>query len=92
MAQGTDKDKLIGAAYGLKANNYNLAVKFYLGLWHRFNQSFIPYVGMDFKNISVGLNYSSSTSQNIYYQPKTIEISLIYRHKNLNQSLLCPRF
>jgi type IX secretion system PorP/SprF family membrane protein len=92
MVQGTTNDKLIGAAYGLKTDNYNLPVKLYLGLWHRFNQSFIPYVGMDFNNISVGLNYSMSTTQSIYYQPKTIELSLIYRHKNLNQSLLCPRF
>jgi type IX secretion system PorP/SprF family membrane protein len=92
MIQGTVNDKFMGAAYGLKPDNYNLPVKLYLGLWHRLNQSFIPYVGMDFNNISVGLNYSISTSQNIYYQPKTIELSLIYRHKNLNQSLLCPRF
>ncbi|PJJ79153.1 PorP/SprF family type IX secretion system membrane protein [Mucilaginibacter auburnensis] len=89
-------DKIFGVAYGISTaqpyfNSTEPRVKFYLGLWHRLGQSFIPYVGVDYNNYGVGLNYSFTSSQLSNYRPQTFEISFIYR-KRANKSSLCPRF
>ncbi len=96
MTQGGINDELIGAAYGMKTgddfNNLN-STKLYLGFWYRFNDSYIPYIGIDYNNFNVGINYSFSSSSISGYHPATFEVSLIFKHKsNSNQASLCPRF
>ena len=98
MNQKRVNDKLIGAAYSLKTINdyFNVDnIKLYVGLWYRLNESLIPYIGVDYNNWGVGLNYSTvaPTSSIYIYQPRTFELSLVYRYKSkFNQSLQCPRF
>lgn len=98
MRQQNITDQLIGVAYGLKniTDYYHTnTTKLYVGVWYRVNEAIIPYVGIDYNNFGVGLNYSatSPTSSVYIYQPRTFEVSLIYRHKSpLIQSSACPRF
>lgn len=97
MSQGAVTDQLVGAAYGLKASNDygdQNYIRLYAGLWYRIQDSYIPYLGIDYNNFSVGVNYSIPESSVVYtYRPNTFEMSLIYRIKfNPNQSALCPRF
>ena len=96
MMQQNITDKLFGIAYGLKMTQPYFKsdlpfVKIYAGLWHRFGQSFIPYLGMDYNNCSVGVNYSFSVSQLSNFHPQTFEVSFVYK-KRANKSSLCPRF
>lgn len=98
MNQKNITDQLIGVAYGLKNITdyfHSNSTKLYVGLWYRVKEAIIPYVGIDYNNFGVGLNYSATapTSSVYIYQPRTFEISLIYRHKSpFIQSLACPRF
>ncbi|GAB2688277.1 hypothetical protein GCM10027037_08430 [Mucilaginibacter koreensis] len=93
MQQSTARDKLIGAAYGFKNNSTdNAAFKLYLGLWTRLEDALIPYIGADYQNFSLGLNYSKASNGNLNYQPETYEISLIYRLGAHNAEPRCPRF
>jgi len=98
MNQREVNDKLIGIAYGLKniPDYYHTnRVKLYTGLWYRLNESVIPYIGIEYDNFDVGVNYSFlSPSSSVYiYQPRTFEVSLIYKYKSpFKQSLSCPRF
>jgi type IX secretion system PorP/SprF family membrane protein len=93
MKQANLTDQLFGGAYAIKANNNfnNLnPFKLYVGFWYRLNDSYIPYLGVTYNNIDVGLNYSIPASPIFSYQPRTLELSLIYKHKS--KTALCPRF
>ena len=96
MLQGNVHDQLIGGAYGLKTSDDLSSddhIRLYAGFWYRVNESYIPYLGIDYNNFSFGLNYNISASSISAYQPRTFEFALIYRHKfNINQATLCPRF
>lgn len=94
MQQAGFKDKLAGCAYGLKATGIqNTDIKLYLGFWYRFNDAYIPYVGIDYNSFSAGINYSMPQSSISSYSPRTVEVSLLYKHKSkYNQSNICPRF
>jgi hypothetical protein len=98
MNQKNVTDQFIGVAYALRNNPiyfHTNNIKLYAGLWYRINESIIPYIGINYNNFDVGLNYSMlSPASSVYiYQPRTFEISLIYKHKSaLKQSLSCPRF
>lgn len=94
MKQASTKDQLIGAAYAIRTDNgYNNnanQVKLFAGLWYRVNDSYIPYLGVEFNDYNVGLNYSIPTYSVFTYQPRTFELSLIYKHKS--KTALCPQF
>lgn len=94
MHQGYAGDTMYGGAYCLKTNNRdNVLLNLYLGLWYRDNYSYVPYIGADYQNFSLGVNYGLAGGNNIGFTPNTFEISLIYRPRaNTIQSSLCPRF
>lgn len=93
MAQGTARDQMIGAAYGIKSPfTQEHVFNVYVGSWMRFNDSLIPYIGMDFQDFSVGMNYSVPYSNSINYHPTTVEVSLIYRKGANSGKHGCPKF
>jgi len=60
-------------------------------MWVRLNDAYIPYIGADYQNFSLGINYSWPYQQPVNYQPATFELSLIYRVKpGVNPR--CPKF
>jgi type IX secretion system PorP/SprF family membrane protein len=92
MNQASASDKMIGAAYGLKKqddNNNDFSI--YLGMWLRLQDAYIPYIGVDYQNFSVGLNYSNTYNAGLNYKPATFELSLTFRTKS-GVSQRCPRF
>ena len=91
MAQANARDEMVGVAYGIKNHNYTSTFNLYLGLWLRVNDSYIPYLGFDYQNFSLGLNYSLPYSSNLNYRPSALEVSLIFR-RNAAMSDFCPRF
>ncbi len=91
MGQGPAKDEMIGAAYGLSRPDNAQNFTIYLGTWLRFNDSYIPYLGIDYQNFSAGLNYAYSYNTANSYKPATFEVSLIYRNKK-GITPHCPRF
>jgi len=94
MKQGTANDNMYGGAYCLKTNNRdNIVLNLYFGMWYRDNYSIIPYIGADYQDFSLGMNYGLSSGNNLAFSPNTLEVSLIYRFKvNTILSSLCPKF
>jgi len=91
--QGDASDGMYGGAYGLKLSPNGEELNLYFGLWQRLHSSFVPYLGADYKNISIGLDYGFSSNTSYNFNPQTFEISLIYKLKSsFTQSALCPRF
>jgi hypothetical protein len=71
----------------------------FFGVWHRLRDAVIPYAGIDYKNVQVGVNYELATT-NTYYnkssyalKPQTIEVSIIFRKRSITAPAgICPRF
>ncbi|PTQ92930.1 type IX secretion system PorP/SprF family membrane protein [Mucilaginibacter yixingensis] len=92
MTQNGAHDQMIGAIYSVKANNNENAFNISFGSWLRFGDSYVPYVGMDFQDFTLGMNYAVPYNNTINYRPNTVEISLIYRKGAHSGKLDCPRF
>jgi type IX secretion system PorP/SprF family membrane protein len=85
MTEGTSSDLIFGGLLGFKPN-LESNMKINAGLWYKTNeQSFFPYVGFEFSNASVGVNYSLFTKNIAGYKPRTFELSLILRDKNFTK-------
>lgn len=82
MKQGKSTDNIFGSVIGFKPS-YDSKIKLNAGLWYKSNEKmFFPYVGFDISNISMGLNYSVIANKIAHYQPRTFELSLIFRDKD----------
>ncbi|HEY0433786.1 MAG TPA: PorP/SprF family type IX secretion system membrane protein [Chitinophagaceae bacterium] len=63
------------------------------GLWYWSNNAVIPYVGIAYKDFQIGLSYDVTVSKldQASVQPKTFELSLIYRGtKQTAFGIPCP--
>jgi len=88
----------LGGAYMLNVNaDQDSPTNLFLGTWYRFGDSFIPYVGLEFNSLQIGLTYDVNTSS---LKPGSnmrggTEISLIYIKPYVDpnrKKLNCPRF
>lgn len=64
-----------------------------LGLWYRGNQAVIPYAGIMYKGLQLGLTYDLNvgSSKNAVGALKTFELSLVFRSpKRAGRGLPCP--
>ncbi len=91
-------ETLFGAAIGLTVNNdFENAVDVYAGSWIRLGDAVIPYVGLEFNSMRVGISYDVNTSRLAAASQRRggMEVSLIYvqKHADPNKKKLnCPRF
>jgi hypothetical protein len=67
-------------AYGHNLNSVLNNVGLYVGGWYRNKESVIPYFGMMFNNLQLGLSYDMVTSglNLAKTQNRSYEVSLIY--------------
>lgn len=96
--QAKAHNTMLGGAYSLNVNNDEAnPTNVYLGLWYRFNDAVIPYVGLEFGEFQLGVSYDVNTSS---LKPASnvrggSEISLIYIRKAVDpnaKKLNCPKF
>lgn len=92
MNQNGAHDQMFGAAYSVRASNTENAFNISFGSWVRFQDSYIPYVGLDFQDFTLGMNYAVPYGNTINYRPNTAEISIIYRKGANSAKHNCPRF
>jgi len=97
--QNNANETVIGAALSNTLNasaNANSPTNIYFGAWLRLNDAIIPYVGLEFNNLRVGLSYDVNVSQlKAATQSRGgTELSLIYvtKKKERVNSIPCPTF
>ena len=76
MYQAGAQEENLGISYGL---NVNSALMVYGGLWYRIQDAFIPFIGLDYKNLSIGFSYDINNSDLKDYTSKngSFEVSFI---------------
>lgn len=96
--QANATNTTLGGAYALNVNEDEAnPTNIYLGLWYRFKDAVIPYVGLEYGAFHIGYTYDVNTST---LKPGTNmrggnEISLIYIKQPVDKSLKklnCPKF
>jgi type IX secretion system PorP/SprF family membrane protein len=94
--QNKASETTLGAALSLNANPGELnPTNVYIGSWYRFNDAVIPYVGIEFAGLRIGVSYDVNTSS---LKAATgsrggSEISLIYIKRKVEQKgIPCPKF
>jgi type IX secretion system PorP/SprF family membrane protein len=96
--QAGASETIFGAAIGLTVNDdFDRAVDVYAGSWIRLNDAIIPYIGIEFNTLRVGISYDVNTSRLAAASRRQggMELSLIYtqKHSDPNKKKLnCPRF
>lgn len=101
--QGPAQEILLGAATGFILNPSHREdvanTVLYLGLWYRFNDALIPYIGLEWTQFQLGFTYditTSNASTATNYQG-AYEFSLIYngiftKHPRKKYNFACPKF
>ncbi len=94
---GATETVLGGAvAFNLNGDEDN-PTSLYTGIWYRFGDAFIPYVGLEFTGLRIGYSYDvNNSSLNTASNSRGgNEISLIYVHRPSDpnrKKLKCPKF
>jgi type IX secretion system PorP/SprF family membrane protein len=92
--QGTAEEKMAGAYAQYTVNEQ---VKMLGGLYYRFKDAVVPFVGIDYKNLLIGLSYDVNNSDigRSIANANTYEVSLSYIFKKAKvlpgRNLSCPR-
>jgi type IX secretion system PorP/SprF family membrane protein len=95
--QAGASETVLGAAIGFNLNgdmDYKPAT-LYAGSWMRINDAIIPYVGLEFNSLRLGISYDVNVSslKTVSNSQGGIEISLIYiNKKNTERGISCPKF
>lgn len=96
--QAKATNTIVGGTFSLNVNNdEENPTNLYLGAWYRFNDAAIPYIGLEFNSVHIGVTYDATTSS---LKPASntrggMEISLIYIKRPVDpnaKKLNCPRF
>jgi type IX secretion system PorP/SprF family membrane protein len=95
--QGGAHETLLGGALQFVAGNPDAEkpTSFYGGAWMRFGDALIPYLGLEFNDIRVGVSYDLNISdlKTASQSRGGIEISLIYiKHAAEGKGVPCPKF
>jgi len=96
--QANATETVIGGAMAFNVNyDEENPIELYTGLWYRFNDAFIPYVGVEVSGFRIGFSYDiNNSSLNTASNGRGgTEISLIYIRKPSDpnmKKLNCPKF
>jgi type IX secretion system PorP/SprF family membrane protein len=91
-------ETVLGGAMAFNVNyDEENPIELYTGLWYRFNDAFIPYVGLEVSGFRLGFSYDiNNSSLNTASNSRGgTEISLIYIRKPSDPNLKklnCPKF
>ncbi|MFM9021222.1 MAG: PorP/SprF family type IX secretion system membrane protein [Sediminibacterium sp.] len=96
MMQAGASETVVGGAIQLTANpDVEKPVSLYAGSWVRFNDALIPYLGLEFNDLRIGVSYdlNTSTLRTASLNRGGMEVSLIYvRRPSDQRPIKCPKF
>jgi type IX secretion system PorP/SprF family membrane protein len=96
--QAGANETVLGGAMAFNVNySEDNPIELYTGLWYRFNDAFIPYIGMEISGFRIGFSYDiNNSSLNTASNSRGgTEFSLIYIRRPADPSLKklnCPKF
>ncbi len=94
--QGQARETVIGGALQLTADvDAPKPTSLYIGSWMRFNDAIIPYIGLEFSDVRLGITYDVNTSslKTASNRQGGLEISLIYIYRpSSDRPINCPKF
>ncbi len=94
--QAKASETLVGAALGISPNPEALKpATVFGGLWARFGDAIIPYLGLEVNDFKFGFSYDVNVSQlrTASNSRGGVELSLIYIKKpNTDKGIPCPKF
>jgi type IX secretion system PorP/SprF family membrane protein len=96
--QAKAHNTVFGGTFSYSVNNdEENPTNVYIGAWYRFNDAAIPYIGLEFSGLQIGVTYDANTSslKSGTNSKGGMEISLIYIKKPSDPNakrLNCPRF
>lgn len=91
-------ETVLGGAVSQNVNNdEDSPVELYGGLWYRFNDAIIPYFGLEFSGLRLGVSYDFNTSslKTASNSRGGMEVSLIYVRvppDRTDRKTRCPKF
>lgn len=62
MQSAITNEAMVGAVYQNSLNNYEMNASILMGLYYRFNESIIPYIGLEMNQFQAGLSYDITVS------------------------------
>ncbi len=96
MYQAGAYDAIAGAAYSwlIPTGNTYQTNYFTAGAWYRFEDAVIPYVGLTWGDLQLGLSYDIVTNGVKLNTPKngSFELSLIFTGQKSEKGVKCPTF
>ncbi|MCE3283222.1 MAG: hypothetical protein K0Q66_1959 [Chitinophagaceae bacterium] len=95
MYQGGATEAIFGGAYSwLLPGSVYEGDYLTAGVWYRVKDAVIPYVGLSYGDLQIGLNYDITVSGARLQTPKngSMELSLIYTARRAASGLKCPVF
>jgi type IX secretion system PorP/SprF family membrane protein len=94
--QGGASETVVGGAVQLSANpDDDKPTSIYIGSWLRFKDAIIPYIGLEFGDVRMGMTYdiNNSSLKTASERQGGIEISVVYIFKKAtDKALPCPKF
>jgi type IX secretion system PorP/SprF family membrane protein len=77
MKQAEIDEVITGVAIGIPLPLENSFL--YAGSWYRFNESVIPTINLQWKNLNIGFSYDTYVSNKSVTKPRSMEFSISYR-------------
>ncbi len=95
--QGGASETVLGGAFQLIANPEETAqqTSIYAGSWLRLNDAIIPYLGLEFNDVRLGVTYDYNTSalKTASQSQGGLELSLMYIYRpSTDKPINCPKF
>lgn len=96
--QAKAQNTTVGGTFSYNVNNTDEnPTNFYIGAWYRFKDAAIPYIGLEFNGLHIGVSYDANTSglKAATNVRGGMELSMIYIKKPVDpnaKKLNCPRF
>jgi type IX secretion system PorP/SprF family membrane protein len=94
--QGGASETVLGGAFQFIANpEEDYPTSLYVGSWIRLNDAIIPYLGLEYNSVRLGITYDVNTSslKTASQNQGGIEISAIYIYRpNTDKPINCPKF
>ncbi len=95
--QGGASETVLGGAFQFIANpeDADNSASLYVGSWLRLKDAIIPYLGLEYSNVRLGVTYDVNTSslKTASNSQGGIEISAVYIYRpNTDKPINCPKF